>query len=323
MNTRVSELSAYVLELNAQAKDRGVASLIGWAVATLADILGYDSAWYGWAQLRRAGSVIHSSATLNLPQEYFDFWTRIAHQDVLVEQFLEDPTCVPTYDRNGSMQTDGMETLADTFGLRKILTAMCVRPNRTASFYLSAYRGGSHTRDWTREDAEFLQCAVDQISAAVRIAVQNDLASPDGAETSVFLSSHGTTLLGLREMRDRFGHLWSRHDGDSVPRWLADYVDQPGEHLLLDQELVARCEPVTAQDGMASHKLSLRPLQKFDLLTPREREVAQALARGHSHKEVARLLGVAPSTIRNQTQSIYRKLGIDNRASLAAMAVPY
>ena len=102
-----------------------------------------------------------------------------------------------------------------------------------------------------------------------------------------------------------------------MPRWLSDYVDQPGEHMLLDQDLIARCEPVETKSGPVLYKISLRPIRKFDLLSDRERDVARVLAGGHSHKEAARLLGVAPSTIRDQTQSIYRKLDIDNRASLA------
>ena len=55
------------------------------------------------------------------------------------------------------------------------------------------------------------------------------------------------------------------------------------------------------------------------MLTQREREVALVLSAGKSHKEAARLLGVAPATIRNQTQSIYSKLEVDNRSNLAAI----
>ena len=46
--------------------------------------------------------------------------------------------------------------------------------------------------------------------------------------------------------------------------------------------------------------------------------MACILAEGKSHKEVARALGVAPSTVRNQTRSIYEKLQVDNRVALAA-----
>ncbi len=322
MSTTVSDLSAFVLELHGQARERGAASLVGWAVSNLAEMLGFDCAWYGWGQIRAKGSVIHASATLNLPDNYFEFWTEMADQDLLVDQFVKDPSCVPTYDRFGNRQTDGMEYLADAFGLSKMLTAICWRPDRTASFYLSAYRGGKHGRPWTAEDGEFLQCAVDHISSAAQVAAQNDLKAPDGGQASVFLSEYGATILGLGAMNDRFGHLWSRGDGDRVPRWLADYVDQPGEHVLLDQNLVATCEPLSGKDGLSWHKLTLRPLRKFDLLTNREQQVAQVLADGLSHKETAKVLGVAPSTIRNQTQSIYRKLDIDNRASLALHVQP-
>ncbi len=67
--------------------------------------------------------------------------------------------------------------------------------------------------------------------------------------------------------------------------------------------------------------MTLRPLRKFDLLTRREAEVARLLADGKSHKEAARRLAVAPSTVRNQTQSIYSKLGVNSRAEMT-LAVP-
>ena len=47
--------------------------------------------------------------------------------------------------------------------------------------------------------------------------------------------------------------------------------------------------------------------------------VAQALAQGKTHKMVAGDLGTSPSTVRNQTQSIYSKLEIGNRADLAKL----
>ena len=70
--------------------------------------------------------------------------------------------------------------------------------------------------------------------------------------------------------------------------------------------------------GMGPRRLTLRRLTAFDLLTTREREVARELAIGKSAKEVARQLGLAPATIRNQTQSIYQKLQVDNRVALSA-----
>jgi DNA-binding CsgD family transcriptional regulator len=54
-------------------------------------------------------------------------------------------------------------------------------------------------------------------------------------------------------------------------------------------------------------------------LTPRENAVAMLFIHGNSHKEVARELGVAPSTVRNFLQKIYQKLDVHDKASLALL----
>jgi TolB-like protein/DNA-binding CsgD family transcriptional regulator len=52
------------------------------------------------------------------------------------------------------------------------------------------------------------------------------------------------------------------------------------------------------------------------LLSRREFAVAGHYAEGQTYKEIARDLGVSPATIRNHLASIYRKLGISNKAQL-------
>ena len=318
MLDRLSLFSAFVQDLTGQARDRDVPGLLSWAVRELSDILGFDCAWYGWAQIKPDGPVIHASTTYNLPEEYYRFWTQISSQDLLVKQFLDDPKCVPTYDRRGEVHTDGMQGLSDKFGLKSMATAMNLREGRSASLWVSAYRGGENARPWTAEECEFLQCAIDQMASAARLAASTEDLAAQGDGASIFFNERGVGIVGLTSMQERFGHIWSRQDGDCIPRFLAEYIDQPGEHLLIDRGLVAICEKLRDGDGLELQKMTLRPLRKFDLLTPREQQVARVLASGKSHKETARDLGVAPSTIRNQTQSIYSKLGVDNRANLAA-----
>jgi DNA-binding CsgD family transcriptional regulator len=319
MKDRLRLFSDFVQDLNDGASQRDAEDVLGWSTRELSNILGFDSAWYGWAQIRDDGAVIHASSTYNLPKTYFQSWTEMASQDLLAAQFVEDPDGVPTYDRGGEVHTDGMQHLADTYALKKMATAMNLRDGRSASLYISAYRGGGTSRAWSLEECEFLQCAVDHVAAAARMAASQEKQVHEDDASSILINERGVAIVGLNSMRERFGHIWSRQNGDRVPRFLTEYIDQPGEHLLIDHGLVANCERVTGGDGMALQKMTLRPLQKFDLLTARERDVARILASGKSHKETARMLGVAPSTVRNQTQSIYGKLQVDNRASLAAL----
>ena len=317
MRNALSLFSDFVRDVYAQAGDADVDALTAWAVAELSEILGFDCAWYGWAEIDRSGVEIHASATRNLPENYFEFWTSISSEDILAATIRKRPDRVATYDRARGEQTDGMQTLADTFGLRHMATAMRMRRERAASLFLSAYRSGPTARPWQGDEREFLRCAVDQISGATRIAAANGSRGNGAEGATVLLSVDGVAIVGLDALREKFGHLWSRSQGDRVPKSLSQFVDAPGEHLLIDSGLVAVCEIVSPPGGLCLRKLSLRALRPFDLLSQREKQVATLLAGGLSHKEVARSLGIAPSTVRNQTQAIYAKLDVDNRASLA------
>ena len=48
-------------------------------------------------------------------------------------------------------------------------------------------------------------------------------------------------------------------------------------------------------------------------LTQRENEVLHLLAQGHTNKEIARDLGMAPNTVKTHLSSIYRKLKVNRR----------
>jgi DNA-binding NarL/FixJ family response regulator len=62
-----------------------------------------------------------------------------------------------------------------------------------------------------------------------------------------------------------------------------------------------------------------RPRVPADGLTPRERSVVQAIARGYTHKEIARLLHLSPTTVRNQIQTIHNRLDVGTNAELVAV----
>jgi len=55
----------------------------------------------------------------------------------------------------------------------------------------------------------------------------------------------------------------------------------------------------------------------LSVLSSREREVAQIFASGQTYKQVARILGTSPSTVRNQITQVYEKLEVSNKAELA------
>lgn len=69
------------------------------------------------------------------------------------------------------------------------------------------------------------------------------------------------------------------------------------------------------------HEMALvrtRPRVPLDRLSTRELNVARLVSAGHSHKEVALLLGIAPATVRNHLQAIYDRAEIHSNTDLVA-----
>jgi DNA-binding NarL/FixJ family response regulator len=56
-------------------------------------------------------------------------------------------------------------------------------------------------------------------------------------------------------------------------------------------------------------------------LTGRERQVVRLIADGHSNRAIARALYLSEATVKTHLVRIYRKLGVDNRASAVSEAV--
>lgn len=61
------------------------------------------------------------------------------------------------------------------------------------------------------------------------------------------------------------------------------------------------------------------PAGPLDALTLRERSIVNGVAHGLTFKEIARQVGLAPSTVSNQLYRVYDKLGVHSRLALAKL----
>ncbi len=86
-----------------------------------------------------------------------------------------------------------------------------------------------------------------------------------------------------------------------------------GRQVLRDQVADALVRYVR-QGDVASHSEA-----DPDALTPREREVAEAVALGLSNREVAERLGLAEKTVKNHVSDILAKFRLSRRAQIVAL----
>ncbi len=65
--------------------------------------------------------------------------------------------------------------------------------------------------------------------------------------------------------------------------------------------------------------LKAAPISPVEWLTAREQAIASAYGAGKSYRKVAADVGLAPATVRNVVQRLYRKLRISSKVQLAAL----
>jgi transcriptional regulator of acetoin/glycerol metabolism len=56
------------------------------------------------------------------------------------------------------------------------------------------------------------------------------------------------------------------------------------------------------------------PARTESALSPRERNILELIGQGRSNKEIARLLGISPETVKSHIKNMFAKLGVERRA---------
>ncbi len=86
-------------------------------------------------------------------------------------------------------------------------------------------------------------------------------------------------------------------------------------HRYLSQPLSERAIEVYAEKAQGA------PLDLYETLTTREREVLQLCAEGYSGTEIATRLGISPRTVDTHRANLMRKLGIQGQTDLVRYAL--
>jgi len=97
----------------------------------------------------------------------------------------------------------------------------------------------------------------------------------------------------------------------------ADFIEKPfKDQVVLDAVAMAMRRSAEALQELAIRVASLRAL---DTLSPREREVAQLVARGQPNKVIAAGLGISEKTVHIHRQRVMEKAGVSSAAELARL----
>jgi len=119
---------------------------------------------------------------------------------------------------------------------------------------------------------------------------------------TIFITGHGDVPMSVRAMKEG----------------ATDFLEKP----FRNSDLLASIEQVLAQDvvKMEDYLYQARVREKYDSLTPREKEVMEHIVRGLPNKSVAQLLGVSMRTIEAHRGRVMEKMDARSLPDLVRMA---
>jgi DNA-binding NarL/FixJ family response regulator len=79
----------------------------------------------------------------------------------------------------------------------------------------------------------------------------------------------------------------------------------------------------TLLDEYLTHPADLEESSPFDLLTPREREVLQLIAEGHTNTAIAQMMNISVKTVEKHRANLMSKLNVHDVATLIRAAIKH
>ncbi len=285
-----------------------------WALLQLRELVPFDAALWGSGNLlipkfhtmTLLGLSDKYAKTLEQTNEVNPIWKGLINN---LDKTLDSSTLVPDSE---FYKSPIYKRCFKKFKIERILTTLHNDNKARMATLLSVYRFDRDNKFSTEDHANFTR-AVQHLTNAASHAYFTHL-----IRTAPDEQAHSPAAVC-----DREGYLY-----EVQPQFLdimeEHFPDWKGPCLPFT---LAKCGERFSHEGVCGKTEALDDLiciqiwkeSPLDMLTNREREVVEGVCQGMTFKEIAKTSKIAPSTVSNHLYRIYRKLGVNNRSSLAKM----
>lgn len=313
------EFDALVLRLYCGVREVPFTQFQDHALRLIKPVLEFDTAIWGMGTSNMLGTFISSVYLHDLPPRMIDDYAcEVQRQNFITEcltAHLRRSVPIPWGDPDRATERRiALRDCKHKYGLTHLLSTASPEPGLGLGHFLTLCRADP-AQPWMPASRQLKERLFPHLIEAYALACCLHLGSHNAEERGRAIADRSLLIANITPAFKQLMLLeWPGWVGWRMPpevcaAWLGGSrgLRYKGKHVVIGME----------SDQQLVH-LTVRRCNLLDVLTSRELAVARLFARGLKHKAVAIEIGISPNTVRNQIKSIYDKLDVSNKTSLAA-----
>ncbi|MFT5704641.1 MAG: DNA-binding CsgD family transcriptional regulator [Shewanella sp.] len=309
----LTESENFIRDLYCRASDWEPLAFRTWALEQFANLCAADAALWGTGSYQTYE--FHCCEVYGLDSQYGEklrnslIYNPMAkmvmknlNTSVLMSDILED---------DEFYSSDLYQILFKPYGISRIISTAYKEKSSELYSLISLYRT-DQAKDFTKEEQQLINRLIQHLVSAGDHNYKLSLPQHSDGEAFAICDQHGYywhISLGFQQF---LNGLESDAEYSFDSSYFPFKIEGPTE---------IKCHDVMFNIVAAESlfKIEARLIGPLDKLTLRELEIASWLGKGMTFKQVAKALGLSPSTVSNHLYRMYPKLGISSRSELVAL----
>ncbi|MDB1123805.1 response regulator transcription factor [Vibrio algarum] len=309
-------LNKWIIELYQHSANVPLNDFKHWALTRLQDWIEFDSAlWVSCSNLNVSVNPV-DVYLFNQPYAFMKSYQALypnENEDPIVKAILASPDnpirVKKLFSNHGYYQNDIYLKHGQYFGIEDVISTLKISESTGTMNIVSLYNSATRY-EFSEQDTFIKHLLMPHLVEALRNNLISSINAPKRQNrTCAILDNFGF----IYEAEELFISVLKKVDYIKnnqlrIPNQLESLNSGVFE---VDKETLLKLERV---DGLLFASLNTdSPLRN---LTLRQTDIVQALCEGSSDNEIAKKFNLSPKTIRNHLSQIYKKTGLNNRASL-------
>lgn len=304
-----------VLSLYREGRDVPLAKFQDWSLEQVQALLPFDSAW--WGNVTAESARVHGTHLYNCDPSITDLYPHHLKGNFFHAALMAHPgQCVSLSDlttRANFVETPLYRNFGARFRMAGALGTALFNPSSCQFEFLMIWRHDP-AQPFTEAERLMKELLMPHLVEAFRAVRMRHFLQARGARFQAWalVDEQG----GIQDISPEFSASLRRH----WPGWRGHQLPNPLAMCVQDgKPYTSKTLHIELTRSGNFRFLTEKARSMLDKLTPREREIASLFGRGNGASGIALVLSLSPTTVRNHIANCYKKLGVNNKAELAAI----